>query len=54
MDPAIFAVWAVFWLGWLVSAFGAKPTVRRRRRARPVALLIIVTGGVVIVRTSRA
>jgi protein-S-isoprenylcysteine O-methyltransferase Ste14 len=45
---AILVVWVVFWFGWLVSAFGAKPTVRRSRRARPVALLIIVIGGIVI------
>jgi protein-S-isoprenylcysteine O-methyltransferase Ste14 len=44
----ILVLWVVFWVGWLASAFGAKPTVRRRRRARPVALLIIVIGGVVI------
>ena len=48
MDAAILIVWVVFWVGWLVSAFGAKPAVRRRPRARPVALLIIVIGGVVI------
>jgi len=48
VDAAILIVWVVFWLGWLVFAFGAKPTVRRRRRARPVALLIIMIGGVVI------
>ncbi len=46
MDAAILIVWVVFWLGWLVSAFGAKPTARRR--GRPVALLIIVIGAVVI------
>lgn len=48
MDAAILIAWVVFWLGWLISAFAAKPTIRRRRRARPVALLIIVIGGVVI------
>jgi protein-S-isoprenylcysteine O-methyltransferase Ste14 len=46
VDLAILIVWGVFWVGWLVSAFGAKPTVRRR--GRPVALLIIVVGAVVI------
>ena len=48
VDAAILIVWVVFWLGWLVSAFGAKPTVRRKPRGRPVALLIIVIGAVVI------
>ena len=48
MDTAVLIAWVVFWLGWLVSAFGAKPTVRSRRRARPVALLLIVIGGAVI------
>ncbi len=48
VDTAILVVWLVFWLGWLVSAFSAKPTVRRRRGARPVALLIILIGDVVI------
>lgn len=48
LDAAILVVWAVFWLGWLVSAFGAKPTVRRTRRGRPFVLVIIVIGGVVV------
>lgn len=48
VDAAILIVWVVFWLGWLVAAFGAKPTVRRRRGARPVALLVIIIADVVI------
>jgi protein-S-isoprenylcysteine O-methyltransferase Ste14 len=48
VDAAILIPWVVFWLGWVVSAFGAKPTLRRRRRARPVALLMILIGAVVI------
>jgi protein-S-isoprenylcysteine O-methyltransferase Ste14 len=48
VDTAILIIWLVFWLGWLVSAFSAKPTVRRRWGARPVALLIIVIGDIVI------
>ena len=48
VDIAILVVWLVFWTGWLVSAFSAKPTVRRRRGGRPVALLIILAGDVVI------
>jgi protein-S-isoprenylcysteine O-methyltransferase Ste14 len=48
VDAAILVVWILFWVGWLISAFGAKPTVRRRRPVRPVALAIVVVGGVVI------
>jgi protein-S-isoprenylcysteine O-methyltransferase Ste14 len=48
VDVAILVIWVVFWLGWLMSAFGAKPTARRTRRVRPVAIVIIVIGGVVI------
>lgn len=47
MDAAIATVWAVFWLGWLAAAFGAKPGLRRRR-VRPVAVVIIVIGAVLI------
>lgn len=48
MDSAIIIVWVVFWAGWLVAAFTAKRTVRRRRRIRPVGVLIIVVGGVLV------
>jgi len=48
VDTAILVVWVVFWVGWLVSAFTAKPMIRPRRRARPVALLTIVIGGIII------
>jgi protein-S-isoprenylcysteine O-methyltransferase Ste14 len=44
---AILIVWGVFWLGWLVAAVGAKPSIRRRRHGRPIALLIIAVGAVV-------
>lgn len=48
VDTAILIVWGVFWLGWIVAAFGARPMLRRRRGARPVALLIIVAGAIVM------
>jgi protein-S-isoprenylcysteine O-methyltransferase Ste14 len=41
----IFATWAVFWVYWLVSAFGAKESSSASRRIRPVGVLIIVVGG---------
>jgi protein-S-isoprenylcysteine O-methyltransferase Ste14 len=44
----ILAVWAIFWIYWLISAFGAKASAARSRRIRPVGLLIIVLGGVAI------
>lgn len=44
----IVAVWAIFWIYWLISAMGAKRSSVRSRRVRPVGLLIIVVGGVVI------
>ena len=48
MDVAILVIWAVFWAGWLIAAFSAKPSVTPRRPARPIALLILVVGGGVI------
>jgi hypothetical protein len=30
VETAILIVWAVFWVGWLVAAFGAKRSVTRR------------------------
>jgi protein-S-isoprenylcysteine O-methyltransferase Ste14 len=48
VDVAILVVWVLFWSGWLVAAFVAKPTARRQRRARPIALLTIVIGGIII------
>ena len=48
VDTAILIVWAVFWVGWLVAAFGAKRSVTRRRGVRPVGLLIIALGALVI------
>jgi protein-S-isoprenylcysteine O-methyltransferase Ste14 len=48
LKTAIFATWAVFWLYWLMSAFGAKKTAPGSRRIRPVALLIFLVGGAVI------
>lgn len=48
VDAAILIVWVGFWFGWLVSAFGAKPTLGRPRHARRVAILIMVLGGVLI------
>jgi protein-S-isoprenylcysteine O-methyltransferase Ste14 len=41
----IFAVWAAFWLYWLISAFGVKERSSGPRRIRPVALLILLVGG---------
>ena len=26
MDVAIIVIWAVFWAGWLIAAFDAKPS----------------------------
>ena len=48
MDVAILVIWAVFWVGWLIAALAAKPSLRRRRPARPIGLLIIVAGAIVI------
>ena len=48
VDTAILIAWAVFWVGWLVAAFGAKRSVMRRRSVRPAAVLIIVIGGLTI------
>jgi protein-S-isoprenylcysteine O-methyltransferase Ste14 len=44
----IVAAWAVFWLYWLVSAFGAKESSSGSRRIRPVGLLIVLVGGAAI------
>jgi len=38
----IFAVWAIFWVYWLISAVNVKQGSSRSWRARPVFLLIFV------------
>ncbi len=48
MDVAILIVWVVFWLGWLVSAFGANRRSDADRKSRPLAVLVILIGAVVI------
>lgn len=44
----IIAVWAIFWVYWLIAAIGSKESSARSQRIRPVGLLIIVVGGVSI------
>jgi protein-S-isoprenylcysteine O-methyltransferase Ste14 len=48
LKTVIIAVWAVFWLYWLVSAFGVKEGSSRSRRVRPIGLLIVVVGGLTL------
>jgi protein-S-isoprenylcysteine O-methyltransferase Ste14 len=43
LKTSIFAAWAVFWVYWLISAFGAKEG-SRTRRARPPGLSIVILG----------
>jgi protein-S-isoprenylcysteine O-methyltransferase Ste14 len=51
LRSSIFAVWAVFWIYWLIAATNVKEHSRQRspmRRIRPVSLIIIVAAIVVI------
>jgi protein-S-isoprenylcysteine O-methyltransferase Ste14 len=41
LKTAIFVLWAVFWLYWLISATGAKQGTRSKR-VRPPGLMVIV------------
>jgi protein-S-isoprenylcysteine O-methyltransferase Ste14 len=41
LRTVIFIVWGVFWLYWLIAAFGAKQRVRTRRVRVPGLLLVI-------------
>jgi protein-S-isoprenylcysteine O-methyltransferase Ste14 len=47
LSTFVLAVWAVFWIYWLVSAFGAKQAAGRRP-GRPIGLALIIVGGVVL------
>jgi protein-S-isoprenylcysteine O-methyltransferase Ste14 len=47
LRTSIFVTWGVFWVYWLISAFGAKKA-SRHRWCRPEALAFIIFGGVVI------
>jgi protein-S-isoprenylcysteine O-methyltransferase Ste14 len=48
LRTSIFVVWGIFWVYWLISAFGAKESTagswRARWRTRPVGLLIVGLG----------
>jgi protein-S-isoprenylcysteine O-methyltransferase Ste14 len=44
---AVFSLWGVFWIYWLIAAFGAKQGARSRR-ARAPGLVVIV--GIVLLR----
>jgi len=42
LTTVVFSVWAVFWIGWLVAATGAKRSVRSSGFRRPGLLALVV------------